>query len=614
MDMTSPNATIDQLFVEVVRQHPDEIAVSKRENRLTYRELNSWANQASFALAPSTENNRAPVALLFGQEPAGIVGSLAALKVGRPYSYLDESSPMQEHETILQDLGSQVLLTDNAHVQRAHELAHEWLAVINLERLPAGLPANGRPGSSRPADSAAIYYTSGSTGRPKGVIHSHQTILGRLRVDRSIFQVRRGEKLALLRKLNSAATCATYYNALLNGAALHLADPRLLNTTGLLEWLVEERISWLRIPSALLRQLLDVMPQSFCFDNIRYFRPSGRLLRSDVESLWRHLPAGCQLGHGLASTEASLVTHINLQCDNLPAGDVVPVGCPVTGVEIMLLDQEGQAVTEGEIGELVISSPYVTPGYWGNAQLSAQKIKQDPATPDRRLFNTGDLGRLRADKLLEFMGRIDNQVKVRGYRIELEAVEAALEQLPGVVQAAVRAVPDGHGDLKLIGYVELKTEVDFSTAVLRRQLAEFVPDYMIPVRLVEMEELPLGSTGKVNAAALPNPGRSRPELDIPYVAPRSSTEIILAEIWSELLDIEKIGIEDSFFDLGGQSLLATSVAARIHAVFQIDLPLKTLFEAATVATLAVKIDALIDESVKMPDTDLEENLRMLGFY
>lgn len=613
MEMTGHNATIDQLFADVVRQHADEIALSKGENRLTYRDLNSLANQVTSALDSLINNNRAPVALLVGHDFPGIFGSLAVLKAGRPYSFLASSSPRPEHEFILQDLGSQVLLTDNAHVQRAQELAHEQLAVINLEQLPPGLPAHDRPSSSRPEDAVAIYYTSGSTGRPKGVIRSHQTILSRLRIDRTIYQLGSGEKLALLRKLNFAATCAAIYIALLNGATLHLADLQLLSTTGLVEWLIEDRITWLRIPTALLRQILDVIPQSICFDNMRYFRPSGRFLRIDLERLWRHLPDGCQLGHGLASTEASLVTHLNLQRGNLPVGDIVPVGYPVISVEIMLLDQEGQAVPEGEVGEIVVSSPIITPGYWANDELSAHYIKQDPTAPDRRIFYTGDLGRFRADKMLEFVGRKDNQVKVRGYRIELEAVEAAIEQLPGIVQAAVRAIPDGQGDRQLIGYVEPELGNHLSTAVLRRQLSEKLPKHMVPTRLVEMQELPIGATGKVNFTELPNPGRSRPELDLPYVAPRSSTESALAEIWSELLDIEKIGINDSFFDLGGQSLLVASVATRIHAIFQINIPLKTLFEAATVAALAEKIDGLIDDSDQTTCADLEANLRMLGY-
>lgn len=307
------------------------------------------------------------------------------------------------------------------------------------------------------------------------------------------------------------------------------------------------------------------------------------------------------------------MTHLNLQRGNLPVGDIVPVGYPVISVEIMLLDQEGQAVPEGEVGEIVVSSPTISPGYWANKDLSAQRIKQDPAAPDRRIFYTGDLGRFRADKMLEFVGRKDNQVKVRGYRIELEAVEAAIEQLPGIVQAAVRAIPDGQGDRQLIGYVEPELGNHLSTAVLRRQLSEKLPKHMVPTRLVEMQELPIGATGKVNFTELPNPGRSRPELDLPYVAPRSSTESALAEIWSELLDIEKIGINDSFFDLGGQSLLVASVATRIHAIFQINIPLKTLFEAATVAALAEKIDGLIDDSDQTTCADLEANLRMLGY-
>jgi amino acid adenylation domain-containing protein len=614
MENRGQNDTIDRLFVDVVRHHADEIAVSKGENRLTYRELNNWANQAAFALAPTAENNRVPVALLFGQGLAGIVGSLAALKAGRPYSYLDERSPMQEHETILQDLGSQVLLTDSAQMQRARDLARDHhLTVVNLEELPPDLALHDRPADNNPADVAAIYYTSGTTGHPKGVIRTHRTILGRLQVDRWCYKVGPGDNLALLRNLNFAAACATVHNGLLNGATLHLAEPRQMSAVDVARWLVEKRITSLRAQTVLLRQIMDVVPQSFCFSDMRYCRPSGRLLRTDVERLWRHLPDSCLLGHGLASTETSLVAYLNIQRGELPHGKIIPVGCPIKGVEIMLLDQEGQPVPEGEVGEIVVSGRNVTPGYWGNDELSAQKIKQDPTAPNRRIMSTGDLGRLRADKLLEFVGRRDNQVKVRGYRIELEAVEAALEQLPGVAQAAVRAIADDRGDRQLVGYVEPEIGINLSTTVLRHQLSEQVPEYMVPVRLIEMQELPLGTSGKVKLAALPDPGRSRPELELPYAAPRSSTEIELAKIWSELLDIEKIGIDDSFFDLGGQSLLAASVVTRIRAVFQIDIPLKTMFEAATVATLAEKIDAWIDDSGQTTGADLEENLRMLGY-
>ena len=611
--MSGCSNTIEGLFADAVSQYPHAIAVSEGDSQLTYHELNSWVNQAAFALSSHEETEHAPVAILCGHDFTGIVGALAVLKAGRPYTCLAERSPRLEQLFILRDSGAQVLLTSGAHMQRAQELAQALqLTVLDLEKLPSNAPADDRPSSKRPVDIAAIYYTSGTSGHPKGVMRTHRTILCRLQADRSGYPVGFGDNLALLNKLNFAGSCATLFNGLLNGATLHMADPQQMSVVDLAGWLVEKRITLLRAQTALLRQILDIVPQSFCFSTLRYIRPSGRLLRGDVQRLWHYLPEDCLVGHGLASTEISLATHLTIRRGELPAGEIVPVGSPVHGVDIMIVDSAGQPVPEGEVGEIVVSSAMVSPGYWGNLELTQQKIKQDPAAPDRRTISTGDLGRLRADKLLEFVGRKDNQVKVRGYRIELEAVEAVMEQMPGVTQAAVKALANEKGDNKLVGYVVFDAGANSSTVILRRKLAEFLPDYQIPERLIELDKLPLGITGKVNSNALPDPDCSRPELDVPYVPPQTKTEAAIAGIWSAVLGLESVGIQDNFFDLGGQSLLAAIITTQLNAQFQVNLNAKTLFDAPTISLLAEVIDHEHNQTGSLANDDLQAKLRLLG--
>lgn len=611
--MSGCSNTIEGLFADAVSQYPHAIAVSAGDDQLTYHELNSWVNQAAFALSSHEETKHAPVAILCGHDFTGIVGALAVLKAGRPYTHLAERSPRQEQLFILRDLGAKILLTSGVYVQRAQELSQALqLTVLDLEKLPSDAPADDRPSSNGPADIAAIYYTSGTSGHPKGVMRTRRTILCRMQVDRSCYPVGFGDNLALLNKLNFAGACGTLYNGLLNGATLHMADPQQMSGVDLASWLVEKRITKLRLQTALLRQILDVVPQSFCFSTLRYVRPSGRLLRGDVERLWRYLPEDCLVGHGLASTEISMATHLTIRRGELPAGEIVPVGSPVHGVDIMLVDSVGQPVPEGEVGEIVVSSAMVSPGYWGNLELTQQKITQDPAAPDRRAISTGDLGRLRADKLLEFVGRKDNQVKVRGYRIELEAVEAVLEQMPGVAQAVVKASANDEGDNKLVGYVVFDAGANSSTIILRRNLAEYLPDYQIPERLIELDKMPLGITGKLNSKALPDPDCWRPELDVPYVPPQTKTEAVIAGIWSAVLGLESVGIQDNFYDLGGQSLLAAEITTQLNAQFQVNLNAKTLFDAPTISMLAEVIDHEHNQNGNLANDDLQAKLRLLG--
>lgn len=592
--------TIERMFVEVAKRYGSSIAIQDTHHALTYQEVHDLARHLAGALTQEG-SDRAPVPLLVGHNAQAIIASLGTLFAGRPYSFLPTGSPRLEQEAILYDLGATVLLTDSRHLPIATALAGQRLQVINLNDLSRFAPMMEEPSVNQASDPAVIYYTSGSTGRPKGVVRLHQTILNRLLVDADIYPAGPSDNLGLIRSLNFGATSATVYEALLNGGTLHLADPKEMSSLALAEWLVDRRVSSFRIPTALLRQMLDLLPPEVCFKDMRYCRPAGRLLWTDVHRLWRHLPDGCRLGHGLASTEGSLITHFELNRDDAGSGEVVPVGYPVRDVSIHLLDEGGQPVPTRTIGEIVVSSPGVAPGYWGQDRPTG-KIRLDPTSPDRFLLATGDLGRLREDGVLEYLGRKDAQVKVRGFRVEMEAIEAALEQLPGVALAAVRALADDGADYRLIGYVEAQKGVQLSTADLRHRLSKRLPEHMVPSRLIVMPALPVGATGKVNPAALPEPGRERPNLDIPYVAPRTATESSLTALWIEVLGVDEIGIHDNFVELGGQSLLAAQTVARIRNQFRIDLPLGTFLEAATIENVANLLDAVYARRTSLAST------------
>jgi hypothetical protein len=272
----------------------------------------------------------------------------------------------------------------------------------------------------------------------------------------------------------------------------------------------------------------------------------------------------------------------------IPA-DIVPVGYPVEDMEILLLDDDGKVVGFNQSGEIAIRSPYLALGYWQEPDLSGAAFQSDPEGGTLRIYRTGDLGFMGPDGCLTHLGRKDFQVKVRGYRIEVGDIETALLALDMIREAIVMAGEDSRGEKRLVAYVVPTGEPAPAISALRRALSGKLPDYMIPSAFVFLDALPLTPNGKVDRHALPAPAPARPQLDTPYVAPRTPIEQVLARIWAEVLGLDQVGIHDNFLDLGGNSLLAGQVISRVIRSFQVELPVRSLFESPTVADMAVVI-------------------------
>jgi acyl carrier protein len=297
----------------------------------------------------------------------------------------------------------------------------------------------------------------------------------------------------------------------------------------------------------------------------------------------------CILVNGLSSTETGYLRLYGIDHDTAISDDQVPVGYACDDKEILLLDDEGKEVCANEVGEIVVRSRYLSPGYWRNADLTEVKFKPDPEGGDNRLYYTGDLGLMRADGCLIHKGRKDFRVKVRGYGVDLMEVENTLRSYPSVKDAVVMVRANESGEVRLLGYVTAGGHESPTVTELRRFLLEHLPDYMVPAAFVSLDVIPMTPNGKVDRRSLPVPDDSRPELDAPFMAPETPLEEQLAKIWVQILGLNRIGIHDNFFDLGGHSLAASRVVSHVIQEFQIEVPLQALFQSPTIAEMAAVI-------------------------
>ena len=583
------DAAVDQgipaRFAAQVARHPDRPAVVSAECSLTYAELAATAGRVARAVVAELGEGEEPVALLFGHGPGLIAAILGVLEAGKIYVALDAGEPDARQTYVLDDTQARLLLTDAAHRAQAEQLAGPR-RVLDCDSLgaPAAAP---RPGRAIAHDAGSlILYTSGSTGRPKGVLHSHRSILVDARNCTNDMRIAPADRLALIHSCSQANSVRNIYGALLNGAALCTLDLAAAGVPRLPAWLRATEITILHTLATTFRRLVRSLGPDDTFPALRVLRLGGEpISRDDVAEFQRWFAPSCVLMHAMGPTETLTVARHFITHDSRSAEAKVPVGPPMRDKDVLLLDEARREVPRGEVGEIAVRSRYLALGYWRRPDLTAAAFLPDPAGGDARIYLTGDLGVMRPDGWLVHMGRKDFQVKIRGQRVEVGEVEAALRGLPSVRAAIVHSQPQG-GEPRLVAYV-VPTAGDAPTvSELRRALAGSLPDYMVPTAFVFLDDLPQLPNGKVNRRGLPAPDRARPALDTPYAAPRTPFEQQLARLWSEALEVEPVGIHDHFLDLGGHSLLAGHVLARIVERFEIELTMQDVAAAPTVAELA----------------------------
>lgn len=611
---------INERFETIVQRYPHHIAVQSAEQNLTYAALNRAANTLAHAMVAELGEGHEPVALLFDHTAALIVALMAVLKAGKAYLVLDPTHPTDRLATRLGELQIRLLVTSAVYAAVAAQIVPASSGLLNLDTLAVTDETAQNLGIFPPADQAAgLFSTSGSTGAPKTVARKHHTLLHRVWLETTEEQFSANDRFALLYTCSYAASANHLFCALLNGAQLCLYDIRAQGTAGLAAWLQQNRITCMQIAAPLFRQFLNTLQSTDVFTTMRQVIPSSQqIYKSDVTRFWAHFPATCKLISRFSASETAIVCRMVITPETEISGHVVPVGYPVPGKEVLILDEAGNPLGPDQVGEIAVRSRYLAGGYWGKAALTKEKFITHGSDDDQALYRMGDWGRMRPDGCLEFLGRKDEMVKIRGYRVELGEVEAALYTLPMVKAAAVvahkRAKPgEPAGDPAIIAYLVPRTQPSPMTHALRTALAATLPDYMLPVQFIMLQQLPMTPNGKIDRKALPplsdDAQQERPLLDIPYAPPRTPLEETLVNIWQEVLGVEPVGIDDHFLDLGSNSLCVMQVHARLFSQLQSELPAHLIFACTTVAEMALLITQ--QQAAQADQAELAQLLAML---
>ena len=578
--------SISDRFESQVLTYPDRLAVKTRTEELTYTELNIAANRVARALLARLGDGEEPVALLLEQGAPMIIGNLGVLKAGKITVPLDPSHPSDRTSYILEDCHAGVILTNNQNLPLALESDGGGIQPLNIDDLGENLSIENPGLSIGPDTSAYIIYTSGSTGQPKGITQNHRNRLHQNMIYTNTLHICAEDRFTLLSSV-SAHAMTNIFDALLNGAAIYSLNVRVEGVTRLADMLDQEEITICFSGSPLFRRFMDTLAGKRVFPKVRVLRLSSQtVLKSDVGLYKNHFSADCVFVSGLSATEVGKIRIYLADKDTEIGTSTVPVGYPVDDKDVRVVDDDGNDVGFNQVGEIEVRSPYLSVGYWGNPKLTQETFRPDPRGGDQRIYRTGDMGRMSPDGCLEHLGRKDFQVKIRGYRVEVGEVEAALLELASIKEAVVLAQDNSAGEKQLVAYLVSAKEPAPAISEVRSFLMGKLPDHMVPPHYVFLDALPQLPGGKLDRRALPAPDQGRPQLDTPFVAPRTSMEEVLADIWAEVLAIDRVGIHDDFLDLGGDSLMAAAMMVHIEETVGKDLPLSILIRASTVDQLA----------------------------
>jgi amino acid adenylation domain-containing protein len=586
---------LHHLFERQAALTPEAPAAISAQETLTYGELARRARELAGRLRRLGVAAESRVAFCIERSPDALVALLGILAAGGAYVPLDPEAPSERLAGILADSGAGLLITRGHLAPRLSGLPGRLLLIEDQDEAGGWSPAAS---PVTPDNAAYVIYTSGSTGAAKGVVATHRGAVNFVHGLTRALGLGPADRLLLFAPLSFDASVLQVFPTLASGAALVLhPNPRELTTRDILDLCARHGITVLDLPAALWRQWVEDVAASRLPlpESLRAFLTGGESVPAARLRTWATLadrPLSFLSSYG--PTEATVTTTVwQAGNDSAPtlAAAHVPIGRPLPNAQVYVLDRKLQPVPRGAAGELFLGGAGLARGYLGRPDLTAEAFVPDPLSgePGARLYRTGDLGRHRPEGDLEFLGRADNQLKIRGFRVEPGEVEAALARFPGVRQAAVMPHEEVPGDPYLVAYVAFQEDGQVDETELRSFLSGLLPSYMVPATCIALAELPVLASGKLNRRALPSPAGVRSERSVSFVAPRDPVEQILAEIWAQVLRVERVGVFDHFFELGGHSLLATQALARIRQVFEIDLQLRSLFEEPTVAGLTASL-------------------------
>jgi amino acid adenylation domain-containing protein len=565
---------------------------------LTYAELVSRAGRLAAHLRRLGVGPESLVPVCLDRSPELVVALLGVLEAGAAWVPLDPSIPRERLGALLADLPSGTPLL--ARHSLAGRLPAGDRRIVWLDELDPAEASLVPPIEDFAESPAYVIYTSGSTGRPKGVVVSHGALATFTAAAAELYGLGPADRVLQLASQAFDASIEEIWPCLVSGGTVVLRDEEMLATAaGFLARCRDQRLTVLDLPTAFWHELAVRMDREGLSlpESVRCVILGGERALPERAALWwrQKGTAGVRLFNTYGPTEATVVATAAALDPAAEGGwRELPIGRPLRGVEAWVVEPGLRLAPAGLPGELLLGGAALARGYLGRPELTAERFV--PGEHGARLYRTGDLVRWRPDGALEFLGRIDQQVKIRGFRVEPGEIETALRRHPAVREAVVAAREDGPGGLRLVAWYTVEPGLDPAPSELRAFLQDSLPDYMVPAAFIHLDELPLTPGGKVDRRALPAPEKDR--ADRPYEAPRNEAEEVLAAIFAEVLGVGRIGVGDDFFELGGHSLLLPQVLHRIREDFDVEVPLRSLYEEPTVAGLAVIVEDLILQQIE----------------
>lgn len=584
-DIADCDQPIHRRFEHQAARRPDAVAIRLSSHDVSYSQLNAAANRSARRLLMLPAAAGQPVALLLHQGYESVVWTLAILKAGFCYAPLDQRLPAAVLRDMVDDLDPAALLVDGRYVDLAHGIGGNRFAVLDVDASdPAGeSQADNLDRAVSPDAIAYVFCTSGSTGKPKGVADSHRNVLHNVFRYTNTLRFAPEDRLSLVQNPSFSGTVSSLFGALLNGASVVPFDLQGDGLSSLSDAIRRARVTVFHAVPSIFRALSD---PSTRFPDVRLIRLEGdRVTARDVQHFQANFQERCTLVNGLGATECGLVRQffVDMQT-SADLGEIIPIGYPVPDTTVTIVDADGRRVPASSPGEIVVESRFLATGYWRNPAMTAQRF--ETLGNGLRRYRTGDLGQLQDDGCLIHLGRVDHRLRIAGEFVDTADIERLLQGVPGVAQAVVHDFVDRTRERRLCAFVVRNAGASVTSEWLREALSERVARHAMPATFMFLDALPLTRDLKVDRSALPEPTRQRPEMPNEYLAPATVLEQQMTEVWSEVLEVEPVGVTDSLFALGGDSLRAARIVARLQPICGDRVRITSLFEHPTIRALA----------------------------
>ncbi|HLX69166.1 MAG TPA: non-ribosomal peptide synthetase [Verrucomicrobiae bacterium] len=613
MNIQPNSQNVLQLFERQAERAPNALAVTSSDGQLTYGELNARAEELAQRLRALGVCPEILVGLCVPRSPAMMVGALGILKAGGAYLPLDPSEPQSRLNFMFNDAGVSIVITENSlqekmNVENRRAIAIDKFGVLSADRseaLGACQNAVSENGNSVTGKTLAyVIYTSGSTGTPKGVEITHESLSNLVSWHQNAFKVISSDRASCVARVGFDAAVWEIWPYLTAGASLHIPDEdELKDPEAFQAWLVVQGITISFVPTPMAERLLALdWLEKTC---LRMMLTGGDALHTYPRS---NLPF--LLVNNYGPTECAVVATSGLVSTNRSENRLPPIGRSISNTEVYILDKAMQEVPSGTPGEIYIGGLGVARGYRNRPELTLERFVPNPFDGGfGRLFKTGDCAQKLADGQFAFLGRFDEQIKIRGFRIEPNEIVAALDEHPAVSQSAVIAREVCEGDSRLVAYFVPRPSRLATVSELRDFLSQRLPAYMVPSMFVTIEAMPLTPNGKVDRGALPVPDAANTLGEDVFHAPRTEVEQVVAGILAPLLGVERVDVEANFFALGGHSLLGIQLISRVRDALGVELSLRTVFEAPSVAEVSTEIERLLCAKLEaMSEEEVQRNL------